>query len=118
MEINFLSDQQPANLYNDAMEDHPVQSDEQLAALVEEFSTPQWSDLAELLLTWSRPDWGWRKFQGIYRDMLTADRAKVVERVKALPIYRVHLGEKSEVSTVVKLGDCIEAVQEEHGKEQ
>jgi hypothetical protein len=45
MEINFLSDQQPADLYNEIMEDKPVQSEEQLAALVEEFSTPQWSDL-------------------------------------------------------------------------
>ncbi len=108
-----MSEQQTPELYNGAMENQPLQTEEQLADLLAEFSTAQWSDLAELLITWGVPHWGWRKFQDIYRDMMTADRAKVVERVKELPTHRVHLGEKSEVSTMVKLGDCIEAVQKE-----
>jgi hypothetical protein len=113
MEINFLADQQTTELYNDTMDDHPVQTEEQIASILEEFNSPNWSELAKLLKTWGVPYWGWRKFQDIYRDMLTADRAKVVERVKTLTEYRVPLGEKSEVSTVVKLGDCIEAMQKE-----
>src|SRR6478735_8065424 len=112
MEINFLSDQS-TELYTVSMEDKPIQTEEQLAALVEEFSTPQWSDLAELLITWGVPHWGWRKFQDIYRDMVAAKQTRITEQVKELTTYRVSLGEKSAVSTVVKLGDCIEAVQKE-----
>ncbi len=113
METNITPDQQTPQLYNDSMDDHPVQSEEQIAALLEEFNSPGWSELAKLLKTWGVPYWGWPRFQDIYRDMVAAKQARITERVKELPIHRVSLGEKSEVSTVVKLGDCIEAVQEQ-----
>jgi hypothetical protein len=112
MEINFLADQ-TTELYNQVMDEHPVQSEEQIAALLEEFNAPGWSELAKLLKTWGVPYWGWPRFQDIYRDMVKTERTQAAQRVKELPTHRVRLGEKSEVSTMVKLGDCIEAVQKE-----